>query len=1121
MSEGFARRAKVPTEESHGSILLADNTARAIRRTKFAEVLRIGNQYTEELAFTVTKLKYDIILGLPWLEHQNKEVDWRNRTVTFVHREQKIVLRAFQRTPQQARKDVGDRLVGATYFKRRLQQQQPVFAVVLAPDGQTGNSAEGSEKGDGLVAEFQDVFPEELPTGLPPDRGLPFHIQLQPGSSPVNRPIYRLAPKELEELRRTLDELLEKGLIRVSTSPWGAPVLFAPKKDGGLRFCIDYRGLNKQTVKNAYPLPRVDDLLDQLRGAKFFSKLDLRSGYWQVPIAPEDVSKTAFRTRYGHFEWLVLPFGLTNAPAAFMDQMHRLFADVLDKYVVVFIDDILIYSRSAEEHERHLREVLERLRRAKFYCKLSKCELWRKQVTFLGHVISESGIEVETPKIAAISKWPVPKDPSDIRSFLGLAGYYRRFVRNFAHIAAPLTDLLGKGVPYVWGPRQKEAFESLKRALCSAPVLQPYASDLPCTVDIDASNHAVGAVLQQDFGRGLQPVAYESRRLNKAERNYSARDREQLAIVHATRVWRHYLLGKPVIMRTDHRPLLHDLHLEHMKSRHHRWEEQLQLFDLRLEYKPGRTQVVPDALSRRPDLRETESSTPVLDAPPSPMELAAVTSAHPSISEFDQLRNANKKDAYFRTVCDQIKLGIPRYKDYHITDGLLYEGDRVYIPADSTLRTKILGECHDTPITGHLGRDKTLERVRRAYFWPGWERDTRAFVRSCDACQRSKARNQAPSGLLQPIPLPENRWEHVTMDLITCLPRTRANHTAIAVFVDRLTKQLHAVAVRDEITAPELARVFFDNVFRHHGLPKVIISDRDPRFTGNFWQSLFKLVGTRLAMSTSHHPETDGQTERANRTLEDMLRAFVNIHHTDWDEYLSAVEFAYNDSVQASTGHTPFFLNSGQHPLTPGRLLHPRPSSTPAADDFLQRMATALEDARHHLSTAQNRQKQYADQHRLDKTFAVGDRVLLSNSHLPLTTSTQVRKLAPRWIGPFTITAIVSPVAYRLELPPHIRIHPVFHISQLKEHHANPDQFPDRHQPPPPPIIINNEPEWEVDTILEHRYIHRGRGSQLQYKILWKGFPAHDATWEPASNLHNCRDAIRAYHQARNEDVPV
>ena len=375
-----------------------------------------------------------------------------------------------------------------------------------------------------------------------------------------------------------------------------------------------------------------------------------------------------------------------------MDQMHRVFHDLLDKFVVVFLDDILIFSKTPK-HEAHLRQVLQRLRDYKFYCKLSKCELWRQEVTFLGHVVNRNGIQVEESKVKAVSEWPQPKDASEVRSFLGLASFYRRFVPRFAHLAAPLTDLLRKDIRYEWGPPQEQAFQALKTAPSTTPVLQPYDPRLPCVVDFDASNLAIGAVLQQEFSTGLHPVAYESRRLNRAERNYSARDREQLAMVHSTKVWRHYLLGKPVIMRTNHKPLLQPLHLEHMKGRHHRWEEQLQLFDIHLEYKAGKSHTVPDAFSRRPDHEdpiESDSGCQDSTSITFPREVAVTTSIQPAAAELSRLRDGYNQDPFYRLILDRLRVQDPQYQDYRLFQDLLYHGDQLYVPNVPLLRTSRL-----------------------------------------------------------------------------------------------------------------------------------------------------------------------------------------------------------------------------------------------------------------------------------------------------------------------------------------------------------------------------------------------------------------------------------------------
>ena len=321
-----------------------------------------------------------------------------------------------------------------------------------------------------VVREFPDVFPDDLP-GLPPDREIDFQIELAPGTEPILRAPYRMAPAELKELKVQMEEMVNKGFVRPSTSPWGAPVLFVKKKDGSMRLCIDYRELNKVTIRNQYPLPRIDDLFDQLQGAKVFSKIDLRSGYHQLRVHDDDVPKTAFRTWYGHFEFLVMPFGLTNAPAAFMDLMNRIFRPYLDQFVIVFIDDILIYSGSEEEHVEHLRIVLQILREHRLYAKLSKCQFWLDSVAFLGHIVSAEGVSVDQQKVEAILNWKPPTSVTEIRSFLGLAGYYRKFVEGFSKIAAPLTRLTRKEEPFLWSEACQQSFDELKRRLTSAPVL--------------------------------------------------------------------------------------------------------------------------------------------------------------------------------------------------------------------------------------------------------------------------------------------------------------------------------------------------------------------------------------------------------------------------------------------------------------------------------------------------------------------------------------------------------------------------------------------------------------------------------------------------------------------------
>ncbi|GJQ97600.1 putative reverse transcriptase domain-containing protein [Tanacetum coccineum] len=410
---------------------------------------------------------YDVIIGMDWLTKYQAVIDCAKKIVRIPFGSEILIFHG-----DGSRNKRGTRLniISCTKAQKYVLQGCHVFLAHITVK-ETGDQSKKKQLEEvPIVKNFPEVFPEDLP-GLPPTRQVEFHIDLVPGAAPVARAPYRLAPSEMKELADQLQELSDKGFIRPSSSPWGAPVLFVKKKDGSLRMCIDYRELNKLTVKNRYPLPRIDDLFDQLQGSSVYSKIDLRSGYHQLRVREEDISKTAFRTRYGHYEFQVMPFGLTNAPAVFMDLMNRVCKPYLDKFVIVFIDDILIYSKSKQEHEEHLKIILELLKKEELYAKFSKCEFWLPKVQFLGHVIDNKGIHVDPAKIESVKDWASPKTPTEIRQFLGLAGYYRRFIEGFSKIAKPMTKLTQKKVKFEWGDKQEAAFQLLKQKLCSAPIL--------------------------------------------------------------------------------------------------------------------------------------------------------------------------------------------------------------------------------------------------------------------------------------------------------------------------------------------------------------------------------------------------------------------------------------------------------------------------------------------------------------------------------------------------------------------------------------------------------------------------------------------------------------------------
>ena len=445
-----------------------------------------------------------------------------------------------------------------------------------------------------VVRDFSDVFPDDLP-GLPPEREIDFPIDLVPGTAPISLPPYRMAPVELKELKTQLQELVDRGFIRPSISPWGVSVLFVKKKDDTWRLCIDYRQLNKVTIRNRYPLPRIDDLFDQIQGARVFSKIDLRSGYHQLRIRESDIPKTTFKTRYGHYEFLVMPFGLTNASAAFMDLMNRVFRPYLDRFVIVFIGDILVYSRSELEHERHLGLVLQTLRQYQLYAKFSKCEFWLSRVGFLGHVVSVDGIYVDPQKVEAVANWEQPTTVTEVRSFLGLAGYYRRFIEGFSKIAGPLHCLTRKGVKSEWTDRCEGSFQTLKEKLTSTPVLTLPEGNEGFEVYSDASRQGLGCVLMQH----KRVMAYASRQLKKHELNYPTHDLELVAVIFALKTWRHHLYGATCRIFTDHKSLKYLFTQKELNLRQRRWMELLKDYDCTIDYHPGKANIVADALSRK------------------------------------------------------------------------------------------------------------------------------------------------------------------------------------------------------------------------------------------------------------------------------------------------------------------------------------------------------------------------------------------------------------------------------------------------------------------------------------------------------------------------------------------
>ncbi|KAK3251091.1 hypothetical protein CYMTET_39547 [Cymbomonas tetramitiformis] len=1204
------------------------------------------------------------------------------------------------------------------------------------------------------------------------------------GGPPCRRP-YKMSVEELRQLRERIEQLMEKGYIRPSSSPYAAPCLMVPKPGDPktLRLVVDYRQLNQQTVRDRYPLPDIQLMFDEMQGAAFFSSFDAVDGFWQVPMAEEDVEKTAFTTQMGAYEWLVMPQGLQNSPSQYQRRMQRALGHL--PFVRIFIDDCVVFSRTVEEHHEHCRIFLETCKEKGVYLKASKAKLCKESLRFLGHTLSAKGCQPQHDKIESVKSWPA--------------------LETVTH--------------------QQWAFEELKRALSSGPVLAlpdtkaAFDGSAPFLVQTDASGVALGGVLMQDLGNGMQPIAYESRQFSAAEQNYHTGERELCGLHHCTTVtWRHYLIFSEFKLQGDHRPLERLMSPgRELSRRQARWYMDLVEVGVpRMEYVKGALLLVPDALSRRPDyvektprqgLKDAGVVNPITDLPSDPTsvldtndifedkppdpappwlaELGAWTEAvstlqvaeaameqHGSLKAelaagvttrgkaktvsfagsdppssspvldapvggkpgrprgrlpkgqladrqdwkvcpevFDRLQEQYGKfdvdaccdiggknrqvEQYWSDCLSELWRGKhvwcnPPYSSSHITieavllkyleewkadpentsavfllpdlqkrmpqwrsifrragmqvrevipthdaQGVatqLYmtpDGKRhdlpwpvlvVYAPParrqqnrvryprvtppivqtgeaarvrdqhdpptdttflkalreeydragplhdlrakvlasphrmtrdfrvvgdvlwrvaagryqlvlgeDSPLREVIFQEAHDSLTAGHTGREKTLERVLRRFWWKNATDDVAAWVSSCPTCQSVRPRASFPDGLLNPHAIPARNWQVVGVDFVTGLPMTTQGNDAFATFTCKLSKMVHVVPIHfGDSSAQTVARIYFDVVWRQHGAPMKIVCDRYPRFQDAFWRELMRLMGVRVASTTPYNPRSDGQAEASNRVVEDMLRSFVGANADDWDLYATNVEFAINDSRSEATGFTPFELCYGVSPMSqldlfleaaaePGA--QRRKGGVGTAHEMAVKFSSQLRDARARLELAQQRQRAQFDQRHSQQEYQVGDLVWIEAKHLTekLMDRKLCRKLGRRWHGPVPVVERFysdlqaelpeaergAPVAYRLRLPPHWLIHDVFAQHRLKPHVGGEDSFARRSVIPiPEPVMVDGQAEAYVDKILAYR-VRSVRGKQVEeWKVRWVGFSSAHDQWRTRDKMN-------------------
>ena len=934
-----------------------------------------------------------------------------------------------------------------------------------------------------LVCRYADIF-----AGSTAELGKTSKLKhsIDTGTAPpIRQPVRRIPPQRRSEVQQLIDDMLNKGVIERSTSPWASPIVLVRKKDGTIRFCVDYRKVNEITRKDAYPLPRIDATLDTLSGSQWFSTMDLMSGYWQVEMNETDREKTAFCTTEGLFQFRVMPFGLCNAPATFQRLMDLVLAGLQWSQCLVYIDDVIVLGRTFQEHLDNLQEVFQRLRSAGLRLKPSKCAFFQRSVTYLGHVVSREGISADPGKVRKVASWPVPTSPKEVQRFLGFASYYRRFIKNFAAVAKPLHRLTEKGAPFRWTADCKHAFQELRQRLTSTPVLAHPDFNRPFVLDTDASDTGIGAVLSQvDEGGKERVIAYGSRLLSKPERNYCVTRRELLAVVTFVRQFRPYLMGQRFLLRTDHGSLTWLRNFKDPEGQLARWLEILQQFDFEIVHRRGRKHTNADALSRLP-CRQCKRDTHFSTQPAE--DQVAVVKLLPSFPDLrEQQLNDHIVGPVLRAKENDVKPsdGSLRAMDPHarrlfqlwdqllIKQGCLY---RVYVRsidgssllqfvAPKSIREEVLKDLHEGVMGGHLGEDKTFDRVRERFYWPGYHSDVCNWVRTCGSCAARKTPAPKRRAPLQSVKVGAP-LQLVAVDILGPFPTTVSGNRYILTVGDYFTRWMEAYPIPNQ-EARTVAEKVTNEFFFRFSPPEQLHSDQGRQFESQLVAEICKLLGINKTRTTSYHPQSDGLVERFHRTLLSMLASSGAQQSHEWENYLRPLCMAYNSSINPTTGYSPFFLMFGRQVRMPVDVMYGQPhegESPPThAATLRDRLEMAYRCVRKRMGYKLDRQKEFYDRKVHGEPYSEGDLVWLCS---PVVNRNVGKKLLLPWTGPYKVLRRISTTTYRIQHTRFPRKRVIVHFDRLKlcppdvriSNHA----CPPRSRSPPSPTAD----EYEVTLV--------------------------------------------------------
>lgn len=818
-------------------------------------------------------------------------------------------------------------------------------------------------------------------------------------ADPIKQRYYPVNPVMQAHLDRELDKMLRDGVVEPSSSPWSSPVLLVRKSDNTYRFVVDYRKLNSVTQKDAYPLPYVNAILDKLRNARYLSSLDLKSAYWQIPVAEDSKEKTAFTVPgRGLYQFNRMPFGLHNSPATWQRLMDRLFDPSFEPFVFVYLDDIIVITPTFDEHLQTLTRIFDRLTEAGLTINPEKCRFCRPELKYLGYVVDHQGLHVDPDKVRAILEIPTPQNVPDIRRFIGVASWYRRFIPSFSTTIAPLTELLKKNKVWMWTDECEHAFNHIKEKLISAPILNCPNYDLPFFVQTDASAFGLGAVLTQQSADGEYVISYASRTLTKSERNLTVTEKECLAVIFGIEKFRPYLEGIKFTVITDHYSLLWLNNLKDPIGRLARWAVRLQQFDFDIVHRKGKDHIVPDLLSRAVE-----------------QKLSLIT-----------IEN-DIKDPWYRELRFKVRENPNSFPKWKLDDNNnLYKlvpnknqpEWKLVVPKDC--RQKVLVECHDAPTAGHTGMYKTFHRTSQLYYWPKMRADITEYVRRCVICQSQKPTLKVPAGLMGRRPFVHQPWQLISVDFME-FPKSSRGHEYLLVVTDYFSKFVILHPMRTA-TATKLCEFIENEVFLKYGVPQYLICDNGRQFISNDFKNLMSNYSVKIMYNALYHPQNN-PTERTNRIIKTMIRSYLGNNHRKWDENLAKIACAINTGQHEVTKRTPYFINFGREhvldgkyfstdrePINPNELRINRDN----LDNLNTQLKTIFSEVRKELLRAYDKNSRVYNLRRRDDNFDVGDRVWRKNYVLSDGTKFFSSKLAPKYVGPFRIASKPSNLTYEL-----------------------------------------------------------------------------------------------------------